>query len=71
MKYPRSVAVTWETTWAQLSPAARGLLEILSWFAPDPIPQWVLDGEATRPIAARALAQARVGRWRTSRSTRC
>ena len=48
--------MTWETTWSQLSPAARGLLEILSWFAPDPIPQWVLDGEATRPIAARALS---------------
>lgn len=55
MTYPRSVAVTWETTWAQLSPAARVLLEILSWFAPDPIPQWVLDGEPTRPIATRAL----------------
>ena len=60
MKYPKSVAVTWETTWSQLSPASRGLLEILSWFAPDPIPQWVLDGEATRPIAVKALENADV-----------
>ena len=61
MKYPKSVAVTWETTWSQLSPASRGLLEILSWYAPDPIPEWVLTGEASRPIAVKALGDADVG----------
>ena len=72
MKYPKSVAVTWETTWSQLSPASRGLLEILSWYAPDPIPQWVLTGEASRPIAVKALGtRTWTWRWRTSRSTRC
>ncbi len=60
MKYPKSVAVTWETTWSQLSPASRGLLEILSWYAPDPIPEWVLTGEASRPIAVKALGDADV-----------
>lgn len=60
MKYPKSVAVTWETTWKELSPAARTLLEILAWFAPDPIPDSVLLGEATRPLAAEALAGADV-----------
>jgi tetratricopeptide (TPR) repeat protein len=60
MKYPRSVAVTWETTWLQLAPAARTLLEILAWFAPEPIPDWVLTGERTRPLTADALDGADV-----------
>ncbi len=60
MKYPKSVAVTWETTWSQLSPASRGLLEILSWYAPEPIPEWVLTGEASRPIAVKALGDVDV-----------
>ncbi|HEV3258888.1 MAG TPA: tetratricopeptide repeat protein [Gemmataceae bacterium] len=60
MKYPASVAITWETTWDQLSPAARTLLEILAWFAPDPIPDSVLLGESTRPLAQAALAGADV-----------
>ena len=39
MHYPRSLAVTWETSFDQLSPAAQALLNVLSWFAPDPIPR--------------------------------
>ncbi|MGB9006559.1 MAG: DUF4062 domain-containing protein, partial [Candidatus Aminicenantales bacterium] len=39
MKYPRSVATTWNTTIDQLSPAARSLLSLLSWLTPDPIPR--------------------------------
>ena len=38
MKYPRSVAATWQTTLEQLDPAEIQLLNILAWFAPDPIP---------------------------------
>jgi tetratricopeptide (TPR) repeat protein len=38
MKYPRSVAVTWQTTLDQLPPAEIVLFNILAWFAPDPIP---------------------------------
>ncbi|MFZ4509230.1 MAG: tetratricopeptide repeat protein, partial [Fimbriimonas sp.] len=41
--YPVSVAVTWQTTVDQLSPAARHLLELLAWLAPDPIPMFLLD----------------------------
>jgi tetratricopeptide (TPR) repeat protein len=58
MKYPRSVATTWETTWERLTPAARTLLEILAWFAPDPIPDEVLSNEAASSLLKRALAGA-------------
>jgi tetratricopeptide (TPR) repeat protein len=60
MKYPKSVAATWQTTRDRLSPGARGLLEILAWFAPDPIPEAVVSGEATQPLAAEALGGADV-----------
>lgn len=43
MKYPRSVATTWETSLAKLSEDARTLLNILSWLAPDPIPRFLLE----------------------------
>ncbi len=38
MQYPASVAVTWETTFAQLTEPAKRLLEVLAWLAPEPIP---------------------------------
>ena len=38
MKYPRSLAVTYETSVAELSEGARALFYILSWLAPDPVP---------------------------------
>ena len=31
-----SVATTWQVTFDQLQPAARTLLEMLAWLAPDP-----------------------------------
>jgi tetratricopeptide (TPR) repeat protein len=37
-----SVATTWQTTFDELSPPARALLEMLSWLAPDPIPEGLL-----------------------------
>ncbi len=37
MKYPASVAVTWETTFAQLAEAERRLLDVLAWLAPQPV----------------------------------
>jgi hypothetical protein len=43
MQYPRSLAVTWQTSVAQLSGPARRLLERLAWLAPDPIPESLLD----------------------------
>jgi tetratricopeptide (TPR) repeat protein len=38
MKYPASVATTWQTSFDQLSADGRGLLNVLCWLAPDPIP---------------------------------
>ena len=38
MNYSSSVAVTWQTTIEELSQSERKLLNILAWFAPEPIP---------------------------------
>ena len=43
MQYPRSVAITWQTSVDQLSTLARGLLHRLAWLAPEPIPESLLD----------------------------
>ena len=43
MQYPASVAVTWETTFAQLTDPQRRLLEALSWLDPEPIPLFLFD----------------------------
>ena len=45
MQYPASVAVTWETTFAQLTDPERLLLEVLAWLAPEPIPLLLFDCE--------------------------
>ena len=45
MQYPASVAVTWETTFAQLAEPERRLLEVLAWLAPEPIPLFLFDAE--------------------------
>ena len=42
MQYPLSVAVTWRTSFDQLTVAGRELLNLLSWFASDPIPESLL-----------------------------
>ncbi|MSR56329.1 MAG: tetratricopeptide repeat protein [Planctomycetaceae bacterium] len=44
MTYPRSVAVTWNTSVEQLSAGGRRLLELLAWLAPEPIPREFLTG---------------------------
>lgn len=41
--YPRSVAVTWQTSVAQLSEDGRRLLERLAWLAPEKMPESLLD----------------------------
>jgi tetratricopeptide (TPR) repeat protein len=43
MKYPASVAVTWETTFAGLTEPGKRLLEVLAWLAPEPIPLALVD----------------------------
>jgi len=56
MEYPMSVAVTWQTSFDSLSEPARELLRILAWFAPDPIPESLLDEAEPTPDAREALA---------------
>jgi hypothetical protein len=41
--YPRAIAVTWQTSVAQLTDPARHLLERLAWLALDPVPEFLLD----------------------------
>ena len=43
MKYPRSLAITYETSISQLSKGAKELFLIFSWFAPDPIPRSIVE----------------------------
>ena len=42
MQYPRSLATTWQTSIDQLDPQAAVLLNLLAWFAPEPIPESIL-----------------------------
>ncbi|MBS0551988.1 MAG: DUF4062 domain-containing protein, partial [Proteobacteria bacterium] len=55
MEYPSSVAATWQTSFEQLGEPARRLLQRLSWLAPDPVPESLLEvavpGEGAEPGA--------------------
>jgi tetratricopeptide (TPR) repeat protein len=52
--YPRAVAATWQTSVAKLDDAARALLERLAFFAPDPVPAFLLDVEAPGVVPGEA-----------------
>jgi tetratricopeptide (TPR) repeat protein len=41
--YPRAVAVTWQTSVAQLTEGGRRLLERLAWLAPEKVPETLID----------------------------
>jgi hypothetical protein len=43
MQYPKSVAITWETSFDQLGAPARRMLQRLAWLAPEPVPESLLD----------------------------
>ncbi|MFT5129767.1 MAG: tetratricopeptide (TPR) repeat protein [Rhodothermales bacterium] len=43
IQYPRSLIAVWSLTVDRLSPAAGELLDALAWFAPEPIPEFVLE----------------------------
>ena len=67
MKYPSSVAVTWQTTVEQLRTAERALLNVLAWLAPEPVPYlvlkyWLVDGSEAGD-ALSGLASWSVVRW--------
>ncbi|MBS0299822.1 MAG: tetratricopeptide repeat protein [Proteobacteria bacterium] len=60
MQYPKSVAVTWQTSFDQLSEPSRQLLQRLAWLSPAPIPESLLEvpiadsGSETNSFAALA-----------------
>ena len=56
MQYPRSLAVTWQTTIDQFQPGELALLRLLSWFAPNPLPMFVLEGEKAQAIWQESVA---------------
>ncbi len=62
MQYPKSVAITWQTSVDQLGASARRLLERLAWLGPEPIPESLLEvavpgAEAAEPDPLAALAE--------------
>ncbi len=54
MQYPKSVAITWQTSFDQLKEPARRLLQRLAWLAPEPVPESLLDV----PVPGQDPAQA-------------
>ena len=61
MQYPKSVAVTWQTSFDELGEPARRLLRRLAWLAAAPIPESLLEvavpGAAAEDDAYAALAE--------------
>lgn len=51
MKYPKSVAITWQTSFDQLSESAQRLLQRLAWLAPEPIPESLLQVQVPEVVA--------------------
>ncbi len=51
MHYPRSVAITYQTSLSQLTAPAQELFRILSWLAPDPMPLKHLEHLSALPDA--------------------
>ena len=52
MQYERPLATTWQTTIDKLPPAARALLDLLAWLAPEPLPRFLFDHDAA-PVTLR------------------
>jgi len=58
MHYPRSIAITWQTTLDQLPAEHVALLNALAWLAPEPIPLSLFEGEAADGIWRDATSNA-------------
>jgi tetratricopeptide (TPR) repeat protein len=56
-KYPRAVAVTWQTSVNQLSAPGRSLLKRLAWLAPEPVPNFLIEVRAP-DVAADDIEEA-------------
>ena len=67
MHYPRSVAVTWDTSVQQLDAAAFGLLQILCWFAPEPVPRALLNVASAEQELANVLALTGINPTQTAK----
>ena len=55
MHYPRSVAITYDTTMREVGPSAVALFRLLSWFAADPLPQGVLETATATEILTKLI----------------
>lgn len=51
LKYPRSVATTWELSFNEISNNGKAALSVISWLAPDPIPRTLLEKVPQSPEA--------------------
>jgi tetratricopeptide (TPR) repeat protein len=77
MKYPRSVATTWQTSFEKVGPDGQALLNILCWLAPEPIPLTMLeklDSAKDEPTinwkkARRDLARFSFAKWSDATNT--
>jgi len=58
MHYPKSVAIAYDTTMREVGAEAVALFHLLSWFAPDPLPQTVLEGENAANVLAELVQPA-------------
>ncbi len=59
MMYPRSVVVTWDTSFEEVGDPGRALLQLLAWLAPDPIPRTLLMTEEADAALARGVQRLR------------
>ncbi len=58
MHYPRSVAITYDTTMLEVGLVASALFQILCWFAPDPLPETLLTSAQVTHILAAMTGKA-------------
>jgi tetratricopeptide (TPR) repeat protein len=58
MHYPRSVAITYDTTMREVGAVAAALFHLLSWYAPDPLPEGVLENPEAERILTEMTAAA-------------
>ena len=70
MRYPASVAVTWQHTFQQLTPTAGALLRLTAFLAPDPIPVEILEQGAREIKDAAALFSEESGKSPDGKSIR-
>ncbi|MGH8585350.1 MAG: tetratricopeptide repeat protein, partial [Gammaproteobacteria bacterium] len=62
MHYPRSLAVTWQTTIDQLGACEVAVLRLLAWLAPDPVPMCVFEGTTAEKLCRAAARRVRIER---------